>query len=362
MVLGVVADGLDELVGACVEGDHVLGGVILLFSVLVHRVDGPVAGHDRVRVDCDVAVVGGEAPAGEGLALDGRCLDACGVGGELDLVLGVVADGLDQLVLGVVEGDRVQSLIFRSRSVLVHRVDGPVAGHFCVRVDCDVAVVGGEAPAGEGLAFDGRCLDAECVLGELCLVLGVVADGLDELVGACVEGDGVLGVVILCRGIRVRRVDGDVREHLIGVLEHGALGVSPAGEGLALDGRCLDAECVLGEGGAFLPGDSLDAVSVSGVERHRGVFFFSLRGSCRILILGSISHCYCRCQGGQSRYSCNARNNLFAKRHLGKPFLSYVTSCPKAMPSKYRPECVEFPLIRIPKDHDSCPLATFSRG
>ena len=191
------------------------------------------------------------------------------------------------------------------------------------------------------------------------MVLGVVADGLDELVGACVEGDGVLGVVILCRGIRVRRVYGDVREHLIGVLEHGALGVSPAGEGLALDGRCLDAECVLGEGGAFLPGDSLDAVSVSGVERHRGVFFFSLRGSCRILILGSISHCYCRCQGGQSRYSCNARNNLFAKRHFGKSFLSYVTSCPKAMPSKYRPECVEFPLIRIPKDHDSCPLATF---
>ena len=29
------------------------------------------------------------------------------------------------------------------------------------------------------------------------------------------------------------------------------------------------------------------------------------------------------------------------------------------MPSKYRPECVEFSLIRIPKDYDSCPLATF---
>ena len=194
------------------------------------------------------------------------------------MVLGVVADGLDELVGACVEGDHVLGGVILGRSVLVHGVHGPVAGHFCVRVDCDVAVVGGEAPAGEGLAFDGRCLDAECVLGE---------------------------------------------------------------------------------GGAFLPGDSLDAVSVSGVERHRGVFFFSLRGSCRILILGSISHCYCRCQGGQSRYSCNARNNLFAKRHLGKPFLSYVTSCPKAMPSKYRPECVEFPLIRIPKDHDSCPLATF---
>ena len=280
MVLGVVADGLDELVGACVEGDHVLGGVILGRCVLVHGVHCPVAGHFCVRVDCDVAVVGGEAPAGEGLAFDGRCLDACGVGGELDVVLVVVADGLDQLVLGVVEGDRVQSLIFRSRSVLVHRVDGPVAGHDRVRVDCDVAVVGGEAPAGEGLAFDGGCLDAECVLGE---------------------------------------------------------------------------------GGAFLPGGSLDDVSVSGVERHRGEFFFSLSGSYRILILGSISHCDCRCQGSQSRYSCNARNNLFAKRHLGKPFLSYVTSCPKAMPSKYRPECVEFPLIRIPESHDSRPLATFLR-
>ena len=76
----------------------------------------------------------------------------------------------------------------------------------------------------------------------------------------------------------------------------------------------------------------------------------------------AFGHCDCRCQGSQSRYSCNARNNLFAKRHLGKPFLSYVTNCPKAMPSKYRPECVEFPLIRIPKDYDSCPLATFSRG
>ena len=277
------------------------------------------------------------------------------------MVLVVVADGLDQLVLGVVEGDRVQSLIFRSRSVLVHRVDGPVAGHDRVRIDRNVAVVGGEAPAGEDLALDGRCLNAQCVLGELDLVLGVVADGLDELVGACVEGDGVLGVVILCRGVRVRCVHGDVREHRFGVLEHGALGVSPAGEGLAFDGRCLDAQRVLGEGGAFLPGGSLDDVSVSGVERHRGEFFFSLSGSCRILILGSISHCDCRCQGSQSRYSCNARNNLFAKRHLGKPFLSYVTSCPKAMPSKYRPECVEFPLIRIPESHDSRPLATFLR-
>ena len=271
------------------------------------------------------------------------------------MVLGVVADGLDELVGACVEGDHVLGGVILGRCVLVHGVHCPVAGHFCVRVDCDVAVVGGEAPAGEGLAFDGGCLDAECVLGELCLVLGVVADGLDELVGACVEGDGVLGVVILCRGIRVRCVHGDVREHRFGVLEHGALGVSPAGEGLAFDGRCLDAQRVLGEGGAFLPGGSLDDVSVSGVERHRGEFFFSLSGSCRILILGSISHCDCRCQGSQSRYSCNARNNLFAKRHLGKPFLSYVTSCPKAMPSKYRPECVEFPLIRIPESHDSRP-------
>ena len=209
MVLGVVADGLDELVGACVEGDHVLGGVILGRSVLVHGVDGPVAGHFRVRVDCDVAVVGGEAPAGEDLAFDGRCLDACGVGGELDVVLGVVADGLDELVGACVEGDHVLGGVILGRSVLVHGVDGPVAGHFRVRVDCDVAVVGGEAPAGEDLAFDGRCLDACGVGGELDVVLGVVADGLDELVGACVEGDGVLGVVILCRGyprtLRTRR-------------------------------------------------------------------------------------------------------------------------------------------------------------
>ena len=76
----------------------------------------------------------------------------------------------------------------------------------------------------------------------------------------------------------------------------------------------------------------------------------------------AFSHCDCRSQGSQSRYSCNARNNLFAKRHLGKSFLSYVTNCPKAMPSKYRPECVEFPLIRIPERHDSRPLATFLRG
>ena len=362
MVLGVVADGLDELVGACVEGDHVLGGVILGRSVLVHGVHGPVAGHFCVRVDCDVAVVGGEAPAGEDLALDGRCLDACGVGGELDLVLGVVADGLDQLVLGVVEGDRVQSLIFRSRSVLVHGVHGPVAGHFCVRVDCDVAVVGGEAPAGEGLAFDGRCLDACGVGGELDFVLGVVADGLDELVGACVEGDGVLGGVILCRSIRVRCVYGDVRGHLISVLEHGSFGVSPAGEGLAFDGRCLDAQGVHGERSTLWPAGALEKSAICGIERDvddRGV---ALSGRGRVLALIAFSHCDCRSQGSQSRYSCNARNNLFAKRHLGKPFLSYVTNCPKAMPSKYRPECVEFPLIRIPKDYDSCPLATFSRG
>ena len=69
----------------------------------------------------------------------------------------------------------------------------------------------------------------------------------------------------------------------------------------------------------------------------------------------AFSHCDCRSQGSQSRYSCNARNNLFAKRHLGKSFLSYVTNCPKAMPSKYRPECVEFPLIRIPKSMIAAP-------
>ena len=203
------------------------------------------------------------------------------------------------------------------------------------------------------------------------MVLGVVADGLDELVGACVEGDHVLGGVILGRSVLVHGVHGPVAGHFCVRVDRNVAvvgGEAPAGEDLALDGRCLDAECVLGEGGAFLPGDSLDAVSVSGVERHRGEFFFSLSGSCRILILGSISHCDCRCQGSQSRYSCNARNDLFAKRHLGnpltfgKPFLSYVTNCPKAMPSKYRPECVEFPLIRTPKDYDSCPLATFSRG
>ena len=271
------------------------------------------------------------------------------------MVLGVVAHGLDQLVLGVVEGDRVQSLIFRSRSVLVHGVHGPVAGHFCVRVDRNVAVVGGEAPAGEGLAFDGRCLDACGVGGELEVVLGVVAHGLDELVGAGVEGDGVLSVVILCRGIRVRRVDGDVREHLLGFLEHGALGVSPAGEGLALDGGCFGTRGEQGERGALWVADVLDKSAICGIERDfddRGV---ALSGHGRVLVLITFGHCDCRCQGSQSRYSCNARNNLFAKRHSGKPFLSYVTNCPKAMPSKYRPECVEFPLIRIPKNYDSCP-------
>ncbi len=51
----------------------------------------------------------------------------------------------------------------------------PSYGHFCVRRR-GVAVVGGEAPAGEDLAFDGRCaLDAQRT-GELDVVLGVVAD------------------------------------------------------------------------------------------------------------------------------------------------------------------------------------------
>ena len=103
MVLGVVADGLDELVGACVEGDHVLGGVILGRSVLVHGVHGPVAGHFCVRVDCDVAVVGGEAPAGEGLAFDGGCLDACGEHGERGALL--VADVLDKSAICGIERD-----------------------------------------------------------------------------------------------------------------------------------------------------------------------------------------------------------------------------------------------------------------
>ena len=320
MVLGVVADGLDQLVLGVVEGDHVLGGVILLFSVLVHRVDGPVAGHFCVRVDCDVAVVGGEAPAGEGLAFDGRCLDAQCVLGELEVVLGVVAHGLDQLVGACVEGDGVLGVVVLLRAVLVHGVDGPVAGHDRVRVDCDVAVVGGEAPAGEGLAFDGRCLDACGVGGELGLVLGVVAHGLDELVGACVEGDGVLGVVVLCRSIRVRRVYGDIPAHRIGVLEHGALGVSPAGEGLALNSRCCDACGEHGERGALLVAGLLDKSAICGIERDfddRGV---ALSGHGRVLVLVTFGHCDCRCQGSQSRYSCNARNNLFAKRHLGKPF------------------------------------------
>ena len=278
------------------------------------------------------------------------------------MVLGVVADGLDELVGACVEGDHVLGGVILGRCVLVHGVDGPVAGHFRVRVDRNVAVVGGEAPAGEGLAFDGGCLDAECVLGELCLVLGVVADGLDELVGACVEGDGVLGVVILCRGIRVRCVHGDVREHLISVLEHGSFGVSPAGEGLAFDGRRLDAQGVHGERSTLWPAGALEKSAICGIERDVGDRGVALSGRGRVLALIAFSHCDCRSQGSQSRYSCNARNNLFAKRHLGKPFLSYVTSCPKAMPSKYRPECVEFPLIRISERYDSCPLATFLRG
>ena len=365
MVLGVVADGLDELVGACVEGDHVLGGVILGRSVLVHGVHGPVAGHDHVWIDRNVAVVGGEAPSGEDLALDGRCLDACGVGGELDLVLGVVADGLDELVGAGVEGDHVLGGVILLFSVLVHRVHGPVAGHFCVRVDCDVAVVGGEAPAGEGLALDGRCLDACGVGGELDLVLGVVADGLDQLVLGVVEGDRVQSLIFRSRSVLVHRVDGPVAGHFCVRVDCDVAvvgGEAPAGEGLAFDGRCLDAQGVHGERSTLWPAGALEKSAICGIERDvddRGV---ALSGRGRVLALIAFSHCDCRSQGSQSRYSCNARNNLFAKRHLGKPFLSYVTNCPKAMPSKYRPECVEFPLIRIPKDYDSCPLATFSRG
>ena len=281
------------------------------------------------------------------------------------MVLGVVADGLDELVGACVEGDGVLGVVILLRAVLVHGVDGPVAGHDRVRVDCDVAVVGGEAPAGEGLAFDCGCLDAECVLGELGLVLGVVAHGLDELVGACVEGDGVLGVVVLLRAVLVHGVDGPVAGHdrvrvdcdvaVVG-------GEAPAGEGLALNSRCCDACGEHGERGALLVAGLLDKSAICGIERDfddRGV---ALSGHGRVLVLVTFGHCDCRCQGSQSRYSCNARNNLFAKRHLGKPFLSYVTNCPKAMPSKYRPECVELPLIRIPESHDSCPLATFSRG
>ena len=55
--------------------------------------------------------------------------------GLLGVALGVILLGgvgrLAVILLGVV-----------GRSVLVHGVHGPVAGHFCVRVDCDVAVVG----------------------------------------------------------------------------------------------------------------------------------------------------------------------------------------------------------------------------
>ena len=266
MVLGVVADGLDELVGARVEGDHVLGGVILGRSVLVHGVDGPVAGHFRVRVDCDVAVVGGEAPAGEGLALDGRCLDAQCVLGELDVVLGVVADGLDELVGARVEGDHVLGGVILGRSVLVHGVDGPVAGHFRVRVDCDVAVVGGEAPAGEGLALNGRRLDACCVGGEFHLVLGVVADGLDQFVLGVVEGDRVLRRIVLSGGVLVGCVNGDIGVYRFVILERSALGISPAGEGLAFDGRCLDAQCEHGECGALWPASALEESAVCGIE------------------------------------------------------------------------------------------------
>ena len=136
---GVAENGLLDLLGngllGVALGVILLGGVgrlavILLGvvgrSVLVHGVHCPVAGHDHVWIDRNVAVVGGEAPAGEDLALDGRCLDACGVGGELDVVLGVVADGLDQLVLGVVEGDRVQSLILYTLSYVGDLIAGCV--------------------------------------------------------------------------------------------------------------------------------------------------------------------------------------------------------------------------------------------
>ena len=182
------------------------------------------------------------------------------------MVLVVVADGLDEFVLGVVEGDRVQSLIFRSRSVLVHRVDGPVAGDDRVRVDCDVAVVGGEAPAGEGLALNGRRLDACCVGGEFHLVLGVVADGLDQFVLGVVEGDRVLRRIVLSGGVLVGCVNGDIGVYRFVILERSALGISPAGEGLAFDGRCLDAQCEHGECGALWPASALEESAVCGIE------------------------------------------------------------------------------------------------
>ena len=63
----------------------------------------------------------------------------------------------------------------------------------------------------------------------------------------------------------------------------------------------------------FLVAGLLDKSAICGIERDfddRGV---ALSGHGRVLVLVTFGHCDCRCQGSQSRYSCNARNNLLLK-------------------------------------------------
>ncbi len=101
-------------------------------------------------------------------------------------------------------------------------------------------------------------------------------------------------------------------------------GFAVAGEGVAgaRDGWKLGREsrklvadlagCLLVAAGAVGPSAAIAVYGNGGVS------------SLSLLLSGwgiAFGHCDCRCQGSQSRYSCNARNNLFAKRHLGNPFL-----------------------------------------
>ena len=184
--------------------------------------------------------------------------------------------------------------------------------------------------------------------------------------GATVRADShveLLGVILGPSGPQLRPVLGN--DSVVGDDGASIFGFAVAGEGVAgaRDGWKLGRESR--KLVADLAGCRRVAAGAAGPSAAIAVYGNECVSSLSLLLSGwgiAFSHCDCRCQGSQSRYSCNARNNLFAKRHLGKPFLSYVTSCPKAMPSKYRPECVEFPLIRIPKRHDSRPLATFLRG
>ena len=266
-----------------------------------------------------IAAIGGDGrPAGKHLAINGRSLDAQSIDAEGLLISLVVADGLNQGVIIVVERHMPLALF---RSILVHRVHGPIAGHHGSRIDGIIVAIGIDGrPAGKHLAIDGRSLDVHRVSIERRLTGLVVANGLNQ--GSVVVIERHMPLTLL-RSILEHRVHMQIGIHnharFDGIIVAAGVDGRPAGKHLAINGRSLDIHRVSIErrGSTGIPDTVGVTVAILLVEMNRAILRLRLDGhALRRRVIGNSGR---RGHGNKRGDSCRAGNCLLHKTHLGNP-------------------------------------------